>query len=371
MNSFSEPPEGERGTTSSHSFSWSPRFETLLETSGTLVLELDIDGNVIHASAAAVSLLGEHTAGPGASFFTRLSLPDAQSLAQLEPESTHRIQFQLECPDGVMRWLEFFCKKKSNPDAADRLLLMGRDVTAVRDAETEVRQLHEEINRLRPRQELGRLAGRIAHDFNNILGAILAYTDLARREIRPEHPCQSYLAQVMTAGDRAKNLVRQVLTFSRRQLQRRERIPLFHLVQEVLQLLKPTMPPAVKVRADMVAQSDIVVVDSIQIHEVITNLVTNAIHAMEFTGGDLVVRLSDRSESELMLSFQDTGHGIDEDTQQRLFEPFFTTRASRGGTGLGLTVVKAIMADHGGSVFVQSARNHGATFFLTFPKATS
>lgn len=380
MHTFITPPEGEPGAASSASGSANlQHLDRLFEISGTLLLELCSDGQILRANPSAERIF----ANRGENFFESVEASDLSPLSDSPSESTFSLQCRLPADDEVERWYEFRGERVVTADQEERIFLLGRDITDRKHAEAEVRLLHEEINRSRPKQDLGRMAGRVAHNFNNILGAIVAYTDLARRELRKDEPVQEYLRQVLLAGERAKNLVRQVLTFSRRQTQKRSRVHLTSLVDEVLQLMRPTIPPSITVKVEAKAQSDVVMADSLQIHEVLANLVTNAIHAMEILGGELAVSIFDedckddakpmRSGCEthprVFVSVRDTGHGIDEQTQRRLFEPFFTTRASSGGTGLGLTVVQAIMADHGGSVTVRSEPGQGATFLLSFPKA--
>lgn len=384
MARFTTPPEGESGAASSASGAWSRRhLETLFENAGNLLLELSTEGHVLYASPLSAKLLGENECKAGINFFQRLDGADVPLFTEASRVSNRSVRCGVRLAEGEVRWYEFTSDLVSPGVAPKRWLVIGRDVTEQKEAQAEIEKLRAEIHHLKPKQELGRLAGRVAHDFNNILGAILAYTDLTRREIRPHDPVQDYLRQVMIAGDRAKNLVRQVLTFSRRQIQKRQPVHLLPLVEEVLQLFKPTLPGSIEVKLKVDTVSDIVVGDPIQIHEAISNLITNAAHAMETTGGEITVRLAPAPNgprlptSEMLaaekvgieLSVRDTGQGVDKETQRLLFQPFFTTRASRGGTGLGLTVVQAIMADHGGAVTVQSEPGNGATFVLTFPPA--
>jgi signal transduction histidine kinase/ActR/RegA family two-component response regulator len=231
---------------------------------------------------------------------------------------------------------------------------------------------------------MGTLAGGIAHDFNNILGAILGFGELALDDVPAESQVARNLKQVIKAGQRAKDLVRQILAFSRRDQPQRVTVRLHSIVDETLKLLRATIPTTVEIRYQNRARTDTVVADSSQLHQVLMNLGTNASHAMRNSGGSLSVTLDeftapDRATADvpqlspgpyLRLTITDTGHGMSREIMERIFEPFFTTKPVGEGTGLGLSVVHGIVKSHGGDITVQSQPGCGTTFCIFLPRST-
>jgi CheY-like chemotaxis protein len=232
-------------------------------------------------------------------------------------------------------------------------------------------------------QSLGTLAGGIAHDFNNVLVAIGGNVELAAQALPAEHPARKHLQRVERAAARAADLVRRILAFSRPQEPRRASIRLQPVVEEVLKLLRATLPATVEIRTGFDGGTPEVLADSGQVHQVLMNLGANAAHAMAERGGVLEVRLEPvaldagaatiapelRSGRYARLSVGDTGSGMDPATLERIFEPFYTTKAPGQGTGLGLSVVHGIMKSHDAVITVDSQVGVGTTFHLYFPAA--
>jgi signal transduction histidine kinase/ActR/RegA family two-component response regulator len=232
-------------------------------------------------------------------------------------------------------------------------------------------------------QSLGTLAGGIAHDFNNVLVAIGGNVELAAHGLPADHPARKHLQRVERATRRAADLVRRILAFSRPQEPRRASIRLQPVVEEVLKLLRATLPATIEIRTRFDAGTPDVLADSGQVHQVLLNLGTNAAHAMAERGGVLEVRLEPvaldagaptippelRAGRYARLSVRDTGSGMDRATLERIFEPFYTTKAPGQGTGLGLSVVHGIMKSHGAAITVDSQVGVGTTFHLHFPAA--
>ena len=230
-------------------------------------------------------------------------------------------------------------------------------------------------------QSLGTLAGGIAHDFNNVLVAIGGNADLAAHVLSTGHPAHKYLKRIDQATRRAADLVKRILAFSRQQEPRRTSIGLQPVVEEVLTLLRATLPATIQIRTRIDADAPRVLADSSQIHQVLMNLGTNAAHAMGERGGLLEVRLQtvalDATAATIApelhegryvkLSVSDTGCGMDRATLERIFEPFYTTKAPGHGTGLGLSVVHGIMKSHDAAITVDSQVGLGTTFHLYFP----
>ena len=251
--------------------------------------------------------------------------------------------------------------------------VFARDLTGRKAMEAQLRESHK-------MQAIGTMAGGIAHDFNNILGAILGNASLAREDAGPDSPAQVSLVQIEKAGQRARDLVRQILTFSRNEAPRREPVHLADVVQECERLLKVTLPTHLKLQTHIDPQAPDVLADATQVGQALFNLCTNAVHAMEGRRGTVRMALGqtrlDALQAEPLglppghyatLSVRDTGSGIDATTLQRLFEPFFTTKQVGQGTGLGLAVVHGVMRTHRGAVDVQSTVGEGSTFTLYFP----
>lgn len=251
--------------------------------------------------------------------------------------------------------------------------LFARDLTARKAMEAQLRESHK-------MQAIGTMAGGIAHDFNNILGAILGNAALAMEDAGPDSPAQVSLIQIEKAGQRARDLVRQILTFSRNEAPRRDPVKLADVVQECKRLLKVTLPTNLKLQAQIDADTPDVLADSTQVGQALFNLCTNAIHAMGSKRGTVRIELGhahlDALQAEPLgllpghyatLTVRDTGTGIDPATLQRLFEPFFTTKQVGQGTGLGLAVVHGVMRTHMGTVDVQSTPGVGSAFTLYFP----
>jgi len=227
-------------------------------------------------------------------------------------------------------------------------------------------------------EAMGTLAGGIAHDFNNILGGIMGYTELALRKTDEGLPVYNYLKQVMTASNRAKDLVRQILTFSRREEIQREPVKISLIVKEVLKLLRSSLPATIEIISKIETGDQFVLADPTQIHQVLMNLFTNSAHAMQEKGGILEICLSKEqvenglykglnAGSYIRISINDTGHGIKAEHLDKIFEPFFTTKKPGKGTGMGLAVVHSIVDSHGGHISVFSKEGEGTTFSILLP----
>jgi CheY-like chemotaxis protein len=229
-------------------------------------------------------------------------------------------------------------------------------------------------------QAVGTMAGGIAHDFNNILSAILGNVELAKQDSHTHSAALVSLEEIEKAGRRARDLVRQILTFSRNEPARRTPMRLSEVVQETVRLVKVTLPPGVEIRVQEAPDCASVLADATQVEQALLNLCTNAILAIGQTRGlvgiTLCNTLLDFPQCSRVgvtpghyvdLSVQDNGSGMGQTTLQRIFEPFFTTRQVGQGTGLGLSVVHGIMKTHQGGIDVHSTPGRGSTFHLYFP----
>jgi signal transduction histidine kinase len=259
-----------------------------------------------------------------------------------------------------------------------------RDVTDRRRAEVTRRRLEEELFQAQKMEALGRLAGGIAHDFNNILTAIVSYTEIARLDAGDQPAILDSLDEVLRASKRARDLVNQILIFSRTRAQERVPLRLRPVVAEALQLLGSSLPKGLQVSFEPAGEDRVVLADPTQIHQVVMNLGINAGQAMGQNGGQLTVRLEPSSVAAgaaapapglapgeyMVLTVHDDGPGMDAQTVARIYEPFFSTKAPGKGTGLGLAMVHTIVRNHHGGIEVESAPGGGTTFRVYFPVET-
>jgi len=248
-------------------------------------------------------------------------------------------------------------------------------------AEEEKKNLEMQLQQAQKMEVIGTLAGGIAHDFNNILSAIIGYSELALREVPEETKLYTYIQGVRKAGKRARNLVSQILSFSRRSEEEREPIQITPILKEGLKLLRASLPTTIEIRQNLGSQLGNVIADPTQVHQVIMNLCTNAAHAMREKGGVLEVNLESVdldtffvtqhpdivSGKYLKLTVSDTGCGMTMDVMEKIFDPYFTTKQKGVGTGLGLAVIQGIIKSHGGTITVESNPDMGSTFTIFLP----
>ena len=249
---------------------------------------------------------------------------------------------------------------------------------------TESKLLASRLNQAQKLEAIGTLAGGIAHDFNNILTPIIGYSEISLDVVPKGSRLQRNIEQILISGNRARELVKQILTFSRKTEQERRPVQVSLLVKETLKLLRSSLPSTIEIAQDIDAGAidGTTMADPTQIHQVLMNLSTNAAHAMRKKGGVLFITLKDvdigsAAISELpdlapgpylRLSVADTGHGMDEAVRQRIFEPYFTTKGQSEGTGLGLALVYGIITSLSGGIAVFSEPGQGATFNVYFPR---
>jgi nitrogen-specific signal transduction histidine kinase/ActR/RegA family two-component response regulator len=259
---------------------------------------------------------------------------------------------------------------------------MVQDITARKQAEAARVALEEQLRQTQKLEALGQLAGGVAHDFNNILTGIVAYTELAQMDADNPDDVRRHLGAVRKASDRATDLVRQILTFSRQQPPERQPIRLAAVVTEATRLLRSSIPATIVIEEQIDPSAPIVLADKSQIHQVVMNLGTNAAHAMKGGAGRLVVSLERAvvgpggvpgarnlvPGGHARISVTDTGHGMSEATLERIFDPFFTTKLPGEGTGLGLAVVHGIVRDHQGAITVRSRPGEGTCFEVYLPE---
>ena len=256
-----------------------------------------------------------------------------------------------------------------------------RDISDRISAEQKRQDLEAQLRQVQKMEAIGTLAGGIAHEFNNLLTPILGYTELLMRKYPNPVQNQDFimLERIHSAGERAKFLIRQILTFSHKSVSEKKSIQLSVIIEEALNLIRPTIPPSISIRQEMDLSIPPLLLSKEDIHQVVINLCVNSIHAMP-DGGKLILSLENEKPCEFIdsrghaingqficLRIHDTGSGMDKTTLEHIFDPFFTTKKVGTGTGLGLSYVLGIIEQHGGHVDVESSLNQGTAFYLYFP----
>ncbi|MGB3221383.1 MAG: cache domain-containing protein [Desulforhopalus sp.] len=258
-----------------------------------------------------------------------------------------------------------------------------RDITEEKEKEKQKQRMEARFYQAQRMEALGTLAGGIAHDFNNILSAIIGYTELSQRSCHDDSKIQSYLSNLHEASQRAKNLVQQILSFSRQGNSEMHPIDISRVIKEALRMIRVSVPTTIEISQNIPANPGTVFANETQVHQIVMNLCANSCHAMEETGGCLEIELIPTIISRedfsnypdlnpghyLKLIVSDTGHGISLDLMQRIFDPYFTTKQAGKGSGLGLSTVHGIVKDHGGMIQVYSELGKGTTFQIFLPLA--
>lgn len=299
----------------------------------------------------------------------------------------YRNEHRIRCKDGSWKWILSRGMVILRDEAGRPLRMVGThtDITELKHAEAQQHLLEAQLRESQKMEAIGTLAGGVAHDFNNLLAAILGNLALAREDVGPGHAAQESLAEISRAALRARQLVQQILAFSRRQAQELRRQPLTPLVEETLGLLRSLLPAGVRLGTRLSGAPLPVLADATQMQQVLMNLCTNAWQAMGGRSGDITVALREvavdaalalqlggvESGAFACLSVADNGPGMDEPTLRRIFEPFFTTKAPGAGTGLGLAVVHGIVKAHQGAIAVHSVPGEGSRFDVYLPLAAS
>ncbi|SEA55530.1 PAS domain S-box-containing protein [Desulfuromusa kysingii] len=365
------------------------RFRELIEQSPIGLALCTMDGVYVQVSSAFANILGRNIDETLQLSYWDVT-PDEyvpleqQQLQQLEVEGRcgpyekeyrhkdgHFVPVRLNCM-VVMRHGEPF------------IWSSVEDITALKNAENEMKELADRLRQSQKMEAIGTLAGGVAHDFNNILAAILGYTELSLRNPSCDDKCKKNLKYVLRATERAKELVKQILMFSRKGEQNREIIKLTSVVGESIKLLQQTIPSTISIRAEIDDSTGVILADSTQVQQVVMNLCTNAYHAMPEQGGEILIRVKPIVVDNLMahkypgllpgeygqLTISDSGAGMSPEVLTRIFDPFYTTKKQGEGTGMGLSVVHGIVQNHDGFISVESIPEKGTTFNVFFPLST-
>lgn len=282
---------------------------------------------------------------------------------------------------GIEKWVRVTAEVQFDPSGSP-LACFGtvQDITEHKRLEEERTRVEAQLRQAQKMEALGTLAGGIAHDFNNILGIMAGYVEIALLDLGKDDPVGARLQEVLSASRRAKDLVQQIVAFSRRKETERRPLQIALVVKEVMKMLRASLPATIEIKTQVTSKA-VAAADPTQIHQVLMNLCTNAAHAMAEQGGVLDVSLTDvlltpesvRSRPGLQaghhvkLTVRDTGPGIASSVLERIFDPFFTTKEPGVGTGLGLAVVHGIVKSHEGAIEVENLPGKGAAFHVFFP----
>jgi PAS domain S-box-containing protein len=289
-------------------------------------------------------------------------------------------EHRLLMPDGSVKCIRVLAKAVRDESGNLEYVGAGIDLTEQKWEQAERERLQQRLRQAEKMEAVGRLAGGIAHDFNSVLAGVFAYGEMLVEEAPAGSPLKRYSQNVLTAASRGRELVEQILTYSRSQHGKRAPVDIAHVVAETLELVRGSLPKCVQLEANASESPLVVTGDVTRLHQVVMNLCSNSIQAMS-GGGSLRVALeAEDLSTELVLSHgtlrpgryvrltvEDSGSGMDERTLSRIFEPFFTTKEAGRGTGLGLSLVYAIVSDLGGAIDVKSAPEQGSTFTVHLP----
>ncbi len=368
-------------------------YKSIVNDMITPFFQMDRNGILTMANKHAAYYLGgtpdEVTGKSLAELFTETDA-DFLEIAQRVIDTGTPVTFdrKVAFPFG-QRWLRAIIYPVSSPYRPDRLAhFEAVDITEEKTFQeelttTERRRVELEgcLRKAQKMDAIGTLAGGIAHDFNNILSSIIGYTELAMDDLEHGTLVHENLGEVLAAGMRAKDLIAQILTFSRQTEQQMRPVPLHGIVREVTKMLRATVPTTIEIDVADHTKHSTVFGDATQLHQVVLNLCTNAVYAMGETGGTLDLRLDqvvfdhdsalshemDITHPYLKLTVSDTGGGISPDVIDRIFEPYTTTKPSGQGTGLGLAVVHGIVRSHKGHIEVKNHPGRGTTMEVFFP----
>ncbi|MGL1936754.1 MAG: response regulator [Fibrobacterales bacterium] len=349
------------------------------------ILEWDIISDTVTWSDEVLSIFGvtaEEFGGTFDDFITLLTPefrePVAQQteafIATSKQSDVLFLEYEIEKPDGQRAWVEAKAKLYRNENGAPlRFIGISSDVT-------ERKKMENRLFTTEKMEAVGQLAGGVAHDFNNILGAIIGYSDLILSKSEPGSTIEKYSGQILKAGDRAKGLVSQILAFSRQIQEAKVALTLPPIIEETLVMLKASLPSSIEFKCHCDEDSYPVLADPVKIHEIVFNLCINAAYAMDNKGA-LEMSCTNREVSQefegrfgkivpgqySVIMVKDTGCGMTDEVLKSIFEPFFTTKEVGEGTGMGLSVVFGIVQSFEGNIIVTSTLGNGSIFEIYLP----
>jgi PAS domain S-box-containing protein len=362
--------------------------DELFESAPEAVAFIDLDGRVIRANREFGTLFGYASEEAAGRTLLELIVLDDQRdnasalIANYKSGARVAIECERRRKDGERIHVAHIGAPIMLDGKPIGVYAIYRDITERVSAQAEREQLEQRLRQAEKMEAVGRLAGGIAHDFNNVLAGVFAYGEMLFEETPADSPLKRYARNVLTAAARGRALVEQILAYSRSQLGKRAPVDVTHVVAETLELLRGSMPGQIRLESSAPESPLVMIGDATQLHQVVMNVCSNAIQAMNGAGAlrvalDASDVFAERALSHgrlgpgryVRLSIQDSGSGMDPATLARIFEPFFTTKEIGRGTGLGLSLVHAIVADAGGAIDVRSALGRGSMFTIYLARA--
>lgn len=293
-------------------------------------------------------------------------------------------EFPFTTTKGRRLWVRTIANPVMKDGTVVKVVGNFMDVTELKQAEEERGKLETQLRQAQKMESIGTLAGGIAHDFNNILSPIMGYTEMLLDDIPEDSPQRAILEPIFSGAMRARDLVKQILTFSRQESTEFKLMKIQPILLEAMKLIRSTIPATIKIRQDIRNDCGIIKANPTEIHQIVMNLATNAYHAMEESGGELTVKLKEVTFGEddvtgldlvpgtyICLTIADTGIGMDKTTLDKAFDPFFTTKKRGKGTGMGLSVIHGIIKNTGGSINAYSEIGQGTVFYVYLPVVES
>ncbi|MCB2181707.1 MAG: PAS domain S-box protein [Desulfobulbaceae bacterium] len=364
------------------------KYRSILDNIEECYFEIDFSGNLVFFNRAMCQLLERPDSDLAGKHFKEFTSPESSEILahvfELVRKSgmPQRIDYyEIITPSGEKRILQLSISLLrdvlANPSGFRGV---GRDVTETLLFEEQKNILEMKLHQAQKMEAIGTLAGGVAHDFNNILSVILGFAEIVKVQIHAGSHVQDDIDQVINAAKRATGLVKQILTFSRKSEQNLEPMLPHPIIKEALKMLRSSLPSTIDIQEDIEAEYGLLQGDPTQIHQIVVNLCTNALHAMENEKGTLSVSLRRREiKAEdvkekgaepgdfFVLSISDTGQGMKKETIERIFDPYFTTKETGKGTGLGLAVIHGIVTGYKGFIEVESEPGVGTAFHVYLP----
>ena len=365
------------------------KYRDLADSLPQVIFEVDLNGTLTYINHNAYVLFGytQEEIVKGFNVLEAFIPEDKERVAldimlNIQGQKLGRQEYTAVRKDGTRFPVSVHANRVLRGQTATGVRGILIDLTATKLAEEEKKRLEIQLQQAQKMEAIGALAGGIAHDFNNILSAIIGYTELAMLNEGAEH-CTAELKEALIAANRAKDLVKQILAFSRQTDEDRMPVRVALVAKEAVKFLRATIPATIEIKTRLDEKSGAVLANSVELHQIIMNLCTNAQHAIGEQAGILEVEVKNAEidlaqknavidleiGSYVKLSVRDTGYGMGADTIKRIFDPYFTTKEKGVGTGLGLAVVHGIVKKCGGAIRVESELGKGTTFHIYLPKA--
>jgi PAS domain S-box-containing protein len=364
------------------------KYRELADSLPQVIFEVDLNGTLTYINHNAYMLFGytQEEIAKGFNVLEAFIPEDRERVAldimlNIQGQKLGRQEYTAVRKDGTRFPVSVHANRVLREQTATGVRGILIDLTATKLVEEEKKKLEIQLQQAQKMEAIGALAGGIAHDFNNILSAIIGYTELAMLNEGAEH-CTAELKEALIAANRAKDLVKQILAFSRQTDEDRMPVRVALVAKEAVKFLRATIPATIEIKIRLDEKSGAVLANSVELHQIIMNLCTNAQHAIGEQAGLLEVEvqnteidLAQKNDvidleigSYVKLSVRDTGYGMGPDTIKRIFDPYFTTKEKGVGTGLGLAVVHGIVKKCGGAIRVESELKKGTTFHIYLPK---